>query len=166
MRRIAAFALLIAGSMAACGAPAAGPDPTFHVRLERGMCLGPCPVYQVEIDAAGLVTFNGQNSNVARNAPCQGHRQWRIAPSAVARLEALIDARGFFGFKDNYAGGVTDMPAFSVTVTRRGQTRRVRDYMGEMVGMPRAMIEIEDAIDIAAEDRACIVGQAGVAKGP
>jgi hypothetical protein len=43
-----------------------------------------------------------------------------------------------------------------VTVTRNGRTKTVSDYVGLMVGMPRAMVDLENAIDIAARDRACV----------
>jgi hypothetical protein len=166
VNRIAAAALTIA--VAGCSAPsgpAAGPqpDPTFRVELDRGMCLGPCPVYKVTIDSSGLVTFTGSNSNVAPNVPCEGVRQWRVAPAKAQRLEALIDHSGFFGFKPDYTAGITDQAAYAVTVTRRGQTKRVQDYMGQMVGMPAAMTQIEEAVDIAADDKGCVVAATGAA---
>jgi hypothetical protein len=120
------------------------------------MCLGACPYYAVEIDAGGVVTFTGDKSTIEPSVPCFGRRQWRIAPAAVAELRDRVDASGFFGFKDEYAGAVTDMPRFSVTVTRSGRAKTVSDYVGLMVGMPRAMVDLENAIDIAARDRACV----------
>jgi|HubBroStandDraft_5_1064220.scaffolds.fasta_scaffold60650_2 hypothetical protein len=162
MRLIVALALC-AASAVACSAPTAppaveaGPDPTFHVRLDRGMCLGDCPAYRVEIDASGLVSFTGSVSNMSPSVPCQGRRQWRVSPAAVAGLAALIDREDVFSFKDDYTAGVTDRPGFDVTVTRRGKTKHVHDYAGEMVAMPRAVSEVEDAIDIAANDKACVV---------
>src|ERR1700729_488999 len=108
MRLLALFAIGL--GFAACSPPTAptaaaspGPDATFRAKLERGMCLGPCPVYAVEIDAAGLVTFTGQRSNAEPSVPCQGRRQWRISPEAVARLEATIDQGRFFTFSDDYS---------------------------------------------------------------
>ena len=170
MNRVAA--IVLAATTAACspaappGASSQAPDPTFRAALDRGMCLGPCPVYQVVIDASGLVTFTGSNSNIAPNVPCQGRRQWRISPAAVTRLEALIDRAGFFGFKPDYTAAITDQAAYAVTVTRRGQTKRVQDYVGLMAGMPAAMSQIEDAIDIAAGDKACVVGVSPATKAP
>jgi hypothetical protein len=74
------------------------------------MCLGPCPVYKVAIDHAGLVTFTGSNSNIGPNVPCQGVRQWRIEPAKVRHLEALLDRSGFFGLKPQYSAGITNRP--------------------------------------------------------
>jgi hypothetical protein len=169
MNRVTALGLTLAA--AACSAPTGPaaepqPDPTFRVELERGMCLGPCPVYKVAIDHTGLVAFTGSNSNIAPNVPCQGARQWRIEPAKVLHLEALIDRSGFFGFKPEYMAGITDQPAYVVTVTRRGQTKRVQDYVGQMVGMPAAMTQIEDAVDIAAGDKDCVVAAASAANAP
>ena len=159
MSRIIILAWVAA--MAACSAPAAAPatDPTFHVILERGMCLAACPNYRVEIDASGQVTFTGSNSFIPPHVPCQGRHQWRIDPAAVVKLEALVDERRFFAFKDKYEAEITDMPPFTVTVTRNGRTKAVRDYVGQMVGMPKAVAEIEEAIDVAAGDRDCVIAR-------
>jgi hypothetical protein len=128
------------------------------------MCLGACAVYAVEIDAAGLVTFIGRPSMIAPHAPCQGRRQWRIPAAAVARLQTLIDRAGFFGFKQSYTASITDQSGYDVTITRYGRTKAVRDYVGQMAGMPPAMTEIEEAIDIAADDRNCVVGPPAAAQ--
>jgi hypothetical protein len=139
-------------------------DPTFRVMLARGMCLGACPRYTVEIDSAGLVTFTGAKSTIEPSAPCLGRRRWRVPPAVVTQLQRQVDASGFFGLKDEYAGDVTDMPRFSVTVTRGGRTKTVSDYVGLTVGMPKAMADLEDDIDIAAHDMACVETSAAPAK--
>ena len=136
-------------------------DPTFRARLERGVCLGACPRYAVEVDSTGLVTFAGGKSTIEPSVPCLGRRQWRVAPPVVAQLRDQVDASGFFGFKDAYTGQITDMPRFTVTVTRAGRTKTVTDYVGLTVGMPRAMADLENAIDSAAHDRACVERRAG-----
>jgi hypothetical protein len=174
LNRIAAIVLIATTGACSPAAPSSAPpgaspsaqDPTFQATLERGMCLGPCPVYQVAIDSSGLVTFTGSNSNIAPHVPCQGRRQWRIDPAAVARVEALIDRADFFSFKPEYTASITDQAPYAVTVTRRGQTKRVQDYVGQMAGMPKAMTEIEDAIDIAAGDKDCVVGKSPPANAP
>jgi hypothetical protein len=133
------------------------PDPTFSARLERGPCYGSCPSYSVAVDATGAVRFVGEKSVTGSGVPCQGERRWKIPASAVAKLEAKVDASGFFGFKPAYRAGMTDMPTFTVTVTRRGSTKTVTDYVGLSVGMPQAMVDLENAIDETANDRACVL---------
>ncbi len=133
------------------------PDPTFHVRLERGACFGPCPRYSVEADAAGDVRFVGASSVAGPGVACQGEHRWKIRPLAVAALEAEVDASAFFGLRDSYRSSITDQRAFTVTVTRYGKTKTVLDYVGLSVGMPHAMVDLENAIDAATNDRACII---------
>jgi len=149
-------ALATAGSPPTDAASPAAADQTFRAKLTRGVCLGSCPSYEVEIDSEGLVTFTGSRSAVEPSVPCLGRRRWRVSPAAVARLADVVDRSGFFGFKDAYQGAVADMPSFSVTITRHGRTKSVRDYVGLAVGMPRAMVDIENAIDAAANDRTCV----------
>jgi len=127
------------------------PDPTFKVILERGPCFGSCPVYTVEVDADGQVIFKGD-----RFVSCQGERRWRISPAAVAKLESQVDGSGFFGFHDAYRGHVTDLPTYTVTVTRRGRTKQVVDYVGGTVGMPAEMTTLEVVIDDAADTLRCL----------
>jgi hypothetical protein len=161
LSRIALAALAaLATASSPPGSASSAADPTFRAKLVRGVCLGACPSYEVEIDAAGRVTFTGSKSAIEPSVRCLGKRQWRAPSAAVARLADVVDRSGFFGFKDEYQGAVTDMPSFTVTITRHGRTKSVRDYVGLAVGMPRAMVDIENAIDAAANDRACVIAPA------
>jgi hypothetical protein len=157
MRRVVLLllALLAAAPMGPAGA--AAPDPTFSAQLHRGPCFGTCPSYQVSIDAAGQVIFSGwtpRRSNIT--SPCPDERRWRVPASSVARLERLIDRSGFFDFQPSYQSRIMDIAGKEVTITRRGRTATVAERDGLMVGMPRAMIEIEEAIDRTAQDERCL----------
>jgi Domain of unknown function (DUF6438) len=134
-------------------APAA--DPSFHARLERGHCAGPCPVYSVDIDAAGHVTFLGQTSSVGPSVSCQGLRHGLISAHGVAALQGSVDRSGIFGLPDSYASGAAT-PVVRVTVTRAGRTKTVSENGRAAVGAPKAMTGLETAIDDAADDRACV----------
>jgi hypothetical protein len=153
---IALIAIEYAANGGQLTARAPRPDPTFRARLVRGMCLGACPSYAVEVDANGLVAFTGARSTIEPSVPCLGRRQWRVTPAAVTRLQDEVDASGFFGLRDAYTGHMTDLPQFSVTVTRNGRTKTVTDYLGLTVGVPKAMVDLENAIDVAARDPACV----------
>lgn len=166
MSRSAATAFaVIAATGFAWPAASAVPDSIFRVSLNRGGCFGSCPVYRVEIRSSGLVRFTGSRSVAEPSVPCQGARRWRIDPTAVARLEALIERKGFSGFKPEYIAGLTDQASSTVTVTRRGHAKSVRDYAGWRVGMPKAMTDIEAAIDIAAGDRDCVIARTAASHG-
>jgi hypothetical protein len=132
-------------------------DTSFHARLDRGACYGACPVYAVDVDAAGHVRFVGARSVAEPSVPCQGEHGWRVDPSAVAALEAEVDATAFFALKGAYRAGITDQPTNTVSITRRGGAKTVVDYAGLRAGMPRTMVDLENAIDAAANDRACVV---------
>jgi len=142
------------GQLVPQAAPAA--DPTFQAHLERGPCLGACPVYSVDIDAAGHVTFVGRRSTTEPSVSCQGTRHGLISAHGVSALEASVDRSGVFGLKAAYQAPITNQSAFRVTVTRHGRTKTVLDYAGGMVGMPKAVTELETAIDSATDDRACV----------
>jgi hypothetical protein len=44
-------------------------------------------------------------------------------------------------------GHVTDLPTYKVTLSFDGRTKRVVDYAGQMVGLPKVVADLEDAID-------------------
>jgi hypothetical protein len=131
-------------------------DPSFRARLDRSPCLGPCPSYGVEIDAAGAVTFEGRAGARDGHVGCKCKLTWRVPAASAARLEAIVDASGFFGFRADYSAALTDAPRYTVTVTRGGRTKTVSDYLGGRVGMPLSMTRVEDAIDAASGDARCI----------
>jgi len=153
-----AVMLLLALPAAAppASAAAAQPDPTFSAQLHRGPCFGTCPNYHVSIDAAGQVVFSGWTARRGPPSPCPSERRWRAPAASVARLQRLIDRSGFFDFQPSYQSRIMDIAQFEVTITRRGRTATVVDRDGLMVGMPKAMIEIEKAIDSAAQDARCL----------
>jgi hypothetical protein len=153
---IALIAIEYAASGGQLAAKAPRVDPKFHARLARTGCYGTCPRYLVDVDAAGNVRFVGAPSVLGPGVPCRGERHWKIKLSAVAALEAEVDASDFFGLKRSYRAEMTDSPTYTVTVTRFGRTKTVEDYVGLSVGMPHAMVDLENAIDVAAKDRACV----------
>jgi hypothetical protein len=128
-------------------APALAPFPSTRgkpvvISLERTACFGRCPIYRVEIRGDGLVTYQGE-----RFVAVTGRRTRRISPAAVRRLMAQFQAANFFALRDEYRAGMTDMPSRIVTLQIGGRGKRVVDYVGEEVGMPHSVTELEQAID-------------------
>jgi hypothetical protein len=156
MRWPALLALAVAAAAPPASA-AAAPDPTFKAELHRGPCFGTCPAYDVTIDAAGRVVFSGWTPRRGHaTSPCPDERRWRVGAASVARLRRLVDASGFFDFQPSYQSHILDIAQHEVTITRRGRTATVVERDGLMVGMPKAMIEIETGIDRAADVQRCL----------
>jgi hypothetical protein len=151
--------LLAAGAWLLVGAAQAAPpeDPSFRITLDRGACFGSCPVYSVEVGADGQVIFRGARSRAGTSVACLGERRWRVSADDVAKLEAQVDGIGFFQYRDAYMGP-PDLPAYTVTVTRHGQTKTVRERAGELAGAPEALTTLQLMIDDAAGTVPCIDG--------
>src|SRR6185503_3615555 len=139
-----ALAVGFAGSAAAQGGDV--PADTV-IRLQRTSCFGPCPIYAVTIDARGTVTYDGEMF-----VRVVGRQTARISPALVATLLASAERIHFFDLRDAYReienpdGSVTsvsDLPATIVTITVKGRTKRVEDY----VGAPDALTPFEREID-------------------
>jgi len=118
---------------------------SLRITLERTPCYGTCPGYSVEIAGDGTVTYMGQHFVAEK-----GVRTARIPQSAVRALyEAFVKA-DFFWSLDEYSAPITDLPTKIVTISFDGHSKSVLDYAGERQGMPKAIADLEEAIDAAA----------------
>lgn len=131
----------------------AGDPATVRIRLERGGCLGACPVYQVEIGGDGAVTYRGKYF-----VAIIGDHHAGIPPAAVAALVDRFRAADFFSLQDAYQAQFTDQTFHRVTLQIGGRTKSVVDYVGLSVGMPDAVARLEGAIDHAAGTRRWVKG--------
>lgn len=115
---------------------------SLHITLTRGMCLGRCPAYSVEIDGDGTVTYQGDDYVLVK-----GKQLAHISAQAVRDLFELFRAADYFSSLDSYTAPVTDFPSFSTSIEFDGHKKSVTDYVGRAVGMPKELIALEDAID-------------------
>jgi len=176
---------LLASSVLSCppfppaGAPAAGgpmastyfggglrvPPPTHHtpvpegpldsvrIALHRTRCFGTCPDYTVEITGDGAVQYHGEAFVLVA-----GDHRSTIAPEDVRCLVEDFRAADFWSLSPEYSAPITDNPNFYLTLSIGGQTKMVRDYVGLAVGMPRAVIGLEYAVDQSSGDERWITG--------
>jgi hypothetical protein len=143
MRRSTVLGFIATFFMIAC-APSRAPaeEGPVQITLQRTVCYGYCPDYTVSIDGDGVVTYEGRAFvNVV------GRQTAQIPSADVARLLQRFDDIGFENLNDEYRGLMTDMPSTIVTLTRDGRTKRVVDYAGTSVGMPREVRELQAEID-------------------
>lgn len=115
---------------------------SLRIGLERSMCFGTCPAYSVEISGDGRVAYKGENC-VAQKGP----RAARIAVGEVNRLVGKFRDANYFSLRDAHRTAETDLPAQTISIAFDDKAKRVVDYGGEMVGMPKSAADLEDAID-------------------
>ena len=64
----------------------------------------------------------------------------------------------FFAAGDRYVAEVTDNPTYTLKLTVAGKTKTVTDYVGEQVGMPLVITDLENAVDDAAGTKRWVKG--------
>ncbi|MGD9979958.1 MAG: DUF6438 domain-containing protein [Hyphomonadaceae bacterium] len=139
--------IALAAALVSCApqnSPAETPpmNDNVEITLTRGVCYGFCPDYTVTLSGDGQVRYEGR-----RFVNVVGQRSATIARDDVARLVQRFEAIGFDRLRDAYRAQVTDLPTYSVSITRNGRTKTVVDYGGVSAGMPRSVRELQDEID-------------------
>lgn len=122
-------------------APIIRPDSKITITLERGGCYGTCPVYTVAVSPDGIV-FEGKYYVAAH-----GKRTADVNADDVRSLAKKFVDADFYFMDDDYSAAVTDMPAYVLSITIDGHTKKVMDYVGSWVGMPAVITELENAVD-------------------
>lgn len=116
------------------GEPAPVPSESGdQVRLERGACLGSCPVYAVTIHRDGSVLFDGRAYSPL------GATRARIAPAAAAALlDELTRAKLLELTWDEDCGKpkYVDLPLATLTLRVAGKLRTHRFEPGETCAPP------------------------------
>ena len=119
------------GTLDGADVPGAVVSADARVTMERQPCFGTCPVYKVDVDAAGVVTFRGE-----RFVETTGTAVDSIGAETAAELVREMVAGGFFQFAERYTHGEaacgsyhTDAPRVILTLRTGGRTRTVEhDY--------------------------------------
>lgn len=141
-RALIAFFGALAITACAPVANSASEGGPVMITLQRTVCFGFCPAYTVSISGDGAVVYNGE-----RFVNVTGEQRAQIPAADVQRLIARFDKIGFDRLRDEYRANVTDLPTYTVTLTRNGRTKRVVDYGGMSAGMPESVRQLQDEID-------------------
>lgn len=130
----------VSGSVRPPGQNSSGSEPLIY--LERGVCFGACPVYNVSIYQNGSVRYEG-----IRYVHDTGAEFDNISPDNVSTLFSYLEDNGFFDLNDTYTGyHITDMPSVTVSVMKGNRTKVVEHYHGDTTA-PEILSRMEDAID-------------------
>lgn len=122
--------------------PEAGDLSAARIVLERGHCFGRCPVYRVELRGDGRALYEG-----GYFVDVVGEREGRIDPREFETLVQEFREADFFSLHEAYEAPITDMSATRLTVQIGGRTHTVTDYVGESVGMPSVVVDLERRVD-------------------
>ena len=132
------------------GGETATPTPTattndltgLVITLERTVCFGACPVYELTIYGNGTVVYEG--SEFVRVV---GTRTTIISEEKVRQLVSEFDRIDYFALSDSYEDYmVTDLPSAITSITIHGRTKTVRHYHGDL-SAPAELTELENQID-------------------
>ena len=133
-------------------APVVRPNSKVDITLSRSMCYGRCPVYKVSVSTRGIV-FDGEEFVVAK-----GRNTDTVDPGAVRALAKKFVAADFYSMRDEYRASVTDNSTYTLSISIDGHKKQVVDYVGQWVGMPAVIVELEDDVDALAHTERWIKG--------
>lgn len=126
---------------------------TLNIKLSRGSCFGTCPVYDVSIDGAGNVVWQGDLYSML-----DGEYRAQIPVSAVKKIVNMFAAADFYSLDNEYKAAVTDSATNTITISMGGRSKTVIDYVGLSAGMPKSVFDLEEAIDAAAGTDRWVLG--------
>lgn len=140
--------------------PPQGAPETFAIRLARGGgCFGACPVYRVSISGDGRAIYDGQ-----ANVLFAGHHETQVSPQDIDRLRNAVTGADIWSLDDAYVvAHPAEAASDTISVTMGGQTKTIRDHLGDRVGMPLAARQLEDLVDEVSGARSFVRGDATTA---
>jgi len=130
------------------GAATLTPTPTTNglaglaITLERTVCFGACPVYELTVYGNGTVVYEGRQF-----VRVVGTRTTIISQEKVRQLVSEFERIDYFALCDSYEDYmVTDLPFAITSITIDERTKTVRHYHGDL-SAPEELTELENRID-------------------
>ncbi len=128
-------------------APTLTSTSNVDITLERSGCYGTCPAYKITVSTKGLF-FDGY-----QYVAVKGKRSDTVIPADVRKLaQRFVDAN-FYSMDDRYIAPITDNPGYTLTISIDGVSKQVVDYVGQEVGMPAVIKDLEQAVDAFADTK-------------
>jgi hypothetical protein len=111
------------------------------IKMERGMCMGACPVYSLDIFGNGTVVYNGE-----RFVNVTGKQVSSISNDKVKELVKEFYDIDYFSLNDTYDKVIkTDQPTVSTSININGTSKNVFDNLGAIA--PESLRLLEYKID-------------------
>jgi ankyrin repeat protein len=137
-------------------APEVRPDSKVAITLRRTGCFGECPSYAVTASTDGIV-FVGKSFLAA-----SGKHTAYVKADEVRKLAKKFVGADFYSMDGKYVAAVTDNPGCVLSVAIDGRRKEVTDYVGEWVGMPAVISELENDVDELAQTERWVNGSDGL----
>lgn len=139
-------------------APVIQPNSKILITLQRTGCLGTCPAYTVTVSTDGIA-FEGEAYVVSK-----GRHQDQVDSAGLRKLaKDFVDA-DFYSMDPCYRAGVTDSPAYILSVDIDSHKKKIVDYNGSWVEMPEIITELEDEVDTFARTERWVQGNKAIQK--
>ena len=126
---------------------------SVNVRLERRGCLGKCPADTIAIKGNGTVTYKGY-----AYVKALGTQRTRVPKAAVMQLTERFREANFVSALPVYSGAY-DGGFNLLQLHVNGKSYQVVDESGLRVGMPTAILNLEQAVDETAQSRRWVTGE-------
>jgi hypothetical protein len=137
-------------------APVVRPDSKVSITLKRLPCYGMCASYSVTVSTDGII-FEGYGFVVA-----PGKHIETADANEVRKLAKKFVTADFYSMEAKYSSMATDMPTYTLSIDVDGDKMMVLDYVGEEVGMPAVISELERDVDGFARTKRWIEGDEGL----
>jgi uncharacterized protein DUF6438 len=125
--------------------PPIKPDSKIAIMLERTSSLyGADSAYSITITSTGIV-YESHAWTVA-----DGKHTDKTDPDAVRKLAKRFVDADFYSMSPRYAASTTQTnwyPTDSLSVDIDGHSMKVENYVGQLVGMPAVISDLEEAVD-------------------
>lgn len=119
------------------------------ISMERTVCFGTCPDYELTIYGNGTVVYEGRNF-----VAVTGMRTSTIPVQDVRGLVTEFYRINYFSLEDEYTAQVTDLPTTTTSIKIDGRFKQVVDYYGA----PEALRQLEERIDKVANSAVWVTG--------
>lgn len=108
------------------------------VEIQKTSCMGPCPVYKLQVFDNGIVNFVGES-----DVEMIGEYVATLTKEQLEELTTKFTEIDFFELQDKYVKRTSDFPTTYLTYVDGDRTKKIMDYYGA----PDELKELENFID-------------------
>jgi hypothetical protein len=94
----------------------------FQLQIRQTPCFGQCPAYQLQVDANGLVQYEGKS-----HVELIGKHSKQLSPQKMVALVEVLKSSDFWDYREEYDDpNIMDLPSSLMSCTLDGKTHNVK----------------------------------------